>query len=521
MSYGMNHDRLSWGDALFLYLEREGMPLNIASVSVFEGRIPLVTCRKFIESKLPKVPRYRQRIVAPPLNLAFPTWENDPEFDIRNHVRQVRLKCGTEAEFKEVAGKTLSTTLDREHPLWDFILIQGLRGDRTGVVARVHHCLADGIAGVGLMNVIMDQGPQVSELPRKQGHFSTAHRPDPWAEMVDLGISSYSNVVERILGAQAEVLDLAERIVADEEEWPIQQLIRLLPELARPTERLFFNISYRGPQKFAWVQIPMEEIQAVREACGATHNDVVLTLVTAAVRRYAQLHGDVVRKRLLRIMVPVNVRGDEHVSKLGNRVSLLPVTIPLDLRNPRRLLSAVRERMEFLKLAHVAELVNVAGGLMGAFPTSLQALAGPVASQLPITPFNLVCTNVPGPRSPLYLLGQKMLHWYPYVPVGGDMAVNCAVLSYNGNSYFGLSGDVHAAPDLGRLATFLRLSFEELKLAAGVKRSRDRARQPVSAPSRPTLLRGKPFPASACTSSARAPAKEMKHDQLAAGMAAD
>jgi len=517
MSYGKSHERLSWGDALFLYLEREGMPLNIASVSVFEGRIPLLTCRKFIESKLWKIPRYLERVVAPPLNIAFPAWENDPAFDIRNHVRQIRLRGGTEAEFKEVAGKILSTTMDREHPLWDFILIQGLRGNRTGVIARVHHCLADGVAGVGLMNVIMDQSPQVSKLPRMQGRLSTSHHPDSWPSMVGLWMNSYTNLVERILGAQAEVLDLAEKVVADEEPWPTKQWIRLLPELARPTERLFFNISYRGPQKFTWAQIPMEEIQAVREACDATHNDVVLTLVTAAVRRYAQLHGDVVKNRLLRIMVPVNVRGDGHWSQLGNRVSLLPLAIPLDLRNPRRLLSAVRERMELLKRAHVAELVHVAGGLMGTLPTSLQALAGPVASKLPITPFNLVCTNVPGPRCPLYLLGHKMLDWYPYVPVGGDMAVNCAVLSYNGNSYFGFSGDVHAAPDLGRLATFLRLSFEELKLAATVQPSRNRAPVP-SARSQPIL---KSFPASASAASARTGAKDKKRDQVAAGMAAD
>ena len=218
----------------------------------------------------------------------------------------------------------------------------------------------------------------------------------------------------------------------------------------------------------------------------------------------------------------MNLRGDEHLRNLGNRVSLLPVAIPLDLRNPRRLLSAVRERMEFLKRAHVAELVHVAGDLMGTFPTSLQALAGPVASQLPITPFNLVCTNVPGPRFPLYLLGHRMLHWYPYVPVGGDMAVNCAVLSYNGNSYFGLSADVHAAPDLGRLATFLRLSFEELKLAAGIKPSRNRVPRPVpAATSRPTPLLGKPVSpgASASASDARAGAKETAGSKVL--MAAD
>jgi hypothetical protein len=119
--------------------------------------------------------------------------------------------------------------------------------------------------------------------------------------------------------------------------------------------------------------------------------------------------------------------------------------------------------MEFLKSAHVAELFGLAGGMVGAVPAALQALVGPVASLLPITPFNLVCTNIRGPEGPLYLLGHKMLDWYPYVPVGGEMALNCAILSYNGVAYFGFSGDVHAAPDLGHLEGLLKQSFEDLK----------------------------------------------------------
>ncbi len=472
MPYRQDRDLLSWGDALFLYLEREGVPLNIASVSVFEGEIPLAACRRFIESKLPLVPRYLQRVVAPPCNLGLPIWQDDPEFDVRNHVRQIRLQRGTKSEFKAMTGAILSTAMDRRHPLWDYFLMQGLKGNRTGVVARVHHCMADGTAGVGLMNVIMDQNPNVPDLPTPKLRLRTARRTDPWVSMVNLWIDSYSNIVQRVLTAQWEVLELAEKIVADGRDWPAGQLLRLLPELTRPTERLFFNLTCQGPQKFAYTQIPIKEIQALRDASGATHNDIVLTLVTATVRRYAELHGDAVKKRLLRIMVPVNVRGGESPNSLGNRISFLPVTIPLDIANPRRLLSTVRERMEFLKRAHVAELVSLAGGLVGTCPPSLQALAGPVASELPITPFNLVCTNVPGPRSPLYLLGHKLLHWYPYVPVGGDMALNFAALTYNGTFYFGFSGDVHAAPDLNRLETFLQLSFTELQRAVGIKPAR-------------------------------------------------
>jgi diacylglycerol O-acyltransferase len=169
------------------------------------------------------------------------------------------------------------------------------------------------------------------------------------------------------------------------------------------------------------------------------------------------------------MMVPVNLRGSGSPSELGNRISLVPVTIPLDVRDPLKLLAAAHARTEFIKRAHAAELVSLAGGMIGMFPTSLQALVGPMLSRLPITPFNLVCTNVPGPQFPLYLRGHKMLSWYPYVPIGGEMAVNCAILSYNGMMYFGFSGDVHAAPDLHRLEKLLKTSFLELLDATQVK----------------------------------------------------
>jgi diacylglycerol O-acyltransferase len=198
-------------------------------------------------------------------------------------------------------------------------------------------------------------------------------------------------------------------------------------------------------------------------------NDVILALVTATIRRYLELHGDPVKGRELRMMVPVNLRGTDGPGELGNRISLVPVTIPLDIRSPRKLLASVHKRTELLKRAHTAELVSLAGGLIGMFPNSAQALAGHIISRLPFTPFNMVCTNVPGPQQPLYLLGHKMLSLYPYVPVGGEMALNCAILTYDGMAYFGFSGCAHAVPDLRRLETFLKVSFAELREAAEVR----------------------------------------------------
>jgi diacylglycerol O-acyltransferase len=488
-------DSLSWGDTVFLHLEREGMPLNVACVCLFQGKVSFKDCSRFVESKLPLIPRYLKRVVPEPFGLGLPSWQYDPEFDIRRHVREAQLKHGTDRELKALAAKLFSEVMDRRHPLWDMTLVRGLEGNRTGLIWRLHHCLADGIAGVGLMNVMLDADPKAPPLPRKKLSLRVpASARDPLSSLASGFLDSYSEFVKRVLSACADLLSMAERVAAGGGNVATKDLSRLLPEITAPTERLRFNVIYRGPQKFAWAEIPLNEVKAIRRRCGTSVNDVLLALVTATIRRYAELHGDRVRKRLLRMMVPVNLRGNDSPSELGNRISIVPVTIPLDIRDPRKLLAAAHRRTEFLKNAHAAELVSLAGGLIGIFPGALQAYVGPLMSQLPITPFNMVCTNVPGPQYPLYLLGHKMLRWYPYVPVGGELAVNCAILSYNGTVYFGFSGDRHAAPDLGRLEKFLNASFQELR--AAVLPQRKRSPGPKKALAK-TQVRSKPAPAAA------------------------
>jgi diacylglycerol O-acyltransferase len=368
--------------------------------------------------------------------------------------------------------------MDRQHPLWDMTFVRGLKGNRCALILRLHHCLADGIAGVGIVSGLLDANPEAPRLPRRKLRHHVPPPANPINSLMDGVANSYSDFVKRILSAWADMLNMAERVAANGGKLVTDDFSTFLPEITAFTERLRFNVLYRGPQKFAWAEIPLEQVKSIRQTFDASVNDVILALVTATIRRYLELHGDRVKGRLLRMMVPVNLRGKEgpaEPGELGNRISLVPVTVPLDIRNPRKLLAAVHKRTEFLKGAHAAELVSLAGGLIGMFPTSMQALAGPLISQVPFTPFNLVCTNVPGPQYSLYLLGHKLLRWYPYVPVGGEMAVNCAILSYDGTVHFGFSGDVHAAPDLRRLEEFLNVSFAELRDASGIKPPRRKA----------------------------------------------
>lgn len=482
--------RLSSGDALFLYLEREGMPLNVASVSIFEGAISLRSCIRFIASKLPLIPRYRQRVVPAPYGIGPPSWEFDPDFDVRNHVGQVRLGKGTEAELKKVAGAILSKMLDRGRPLWDFTLIHGLKGDCTAVVTRMHHCLADGLAGVSLMNVLMDQSPEVHPLPKATVRFHV-HPSHQSRTLVDELFSSSISVAEKVLTAQMELFQVFRQVLAAtggeqvEASKPSQlpnhnqagipsmdDLAGLMPELTTATQPLPFNVICRGPQKFRWTEIPLADLKAIKQRCGATVNEVALTLITSTVQRYAELRGVRLKGRLLRIVVPVNVRANGSASELGNRITFVPVVIPLDIRSPRKLLAAIRKRTAFLKSTHVAECVGLFGTMLGTIPTVAQQIVGPIVSQVPLGLCNLIFTNVPGPAAPLYLLGHKMLRCYPYVPIGGDMGVNCAVLTYNGTAYFGFTGDIHAVPDLGRFEKFLANSFKQLQRAVGPRPSR-------------------------------------------------
>ncbi len=475
-------DRLTWGDTVFLHLERDGMPLNVASVCLFEGEVSFEDCVKFIESKLPLIPRYLKRVVPAPFGFGLPSWEYDPEFDLRRHVREINLKHGTDTELNAAAAKLFGTVMDRRHPLWDISVIRGLKGHRTGIIIRLHHCLADGIAGVGIMNALLDASPEAKPLPRKKLKFTVPPPRDPLTSLTTGFADSYSDFIKRILSAMADLVTMAERIGASGGSLASDEFVSLFPEITSFTERLRFNVIYRGPQKFARTEIPLADVKSIRLESGTSVNDVILALVTATIRRYCELHGDPVKGKLLRIMVPVNLRGNGSAADLGNRISLVPVTVPLDIRQPRKLLAAVHKRTEFLKRMHAAELVSLAGGLIGMFPTSMQGLAGPIMSQLPLTPFNMVCTNVPGPQFPLYLRGHKMLQCYPYVPVGGEMAVNCAILSYDGTVFFGFSGDAQAAPDLKKLESLLQESFAELRDISKVGSPQTKPRQKKQQP---------------------------------------
>lgn len=468
---------LSGIDAAFLYLERKEIPLHIAGVAIFDGPLPFDDFVASIESKLPLLPRYSQVVVAPPYNLELPVWEPDPHFDIHHHIFRVTLpRPGSDSQLEELAGKILTPVMDRRKPLWDIHVIDGLRGGRGALIARIHHALADGISGAAILKVMFDTTPDAPHQARR-ARFKPQRPSANGHSFAHAASALLNNTVNGIVLAEAGLLGLANSLLNGKLQRDLDGIGPLLPEFAASVERLPFNRPCTGDRRFYWTECSLDDVHAIRAAGGGTVNDVILTVVTRALARYTRSHGQTVTNRFVRVVCPVNLRSDNGES-LGNRISFLPVALPMDVRGPLRMLEAVAERTEIMKRAHAADLVALAGALIISAPPPLQSLFWSVIPQvmLPVPLLNIICTNVPGSPVPLYAMGRRMLSMYPHVPTGYDLGVGIAVQSYDGRLQFGLTTDTVAAPDANKLSDFIHISFEELARAAGARKSAARAK---------------------------------------------
>jgi len=498
--------RLSPVDAAFLYLERPELPVSIASVSIFDGPIPFERFVASIQSKLTLVPRYRQKVVMPPYNLGLPFWEEDHDFDIRRHIFRVKLdRPGGDAQLEALAGRILSGLMDRSKPLWDIHVVDGLKGDRGALIWRLHHALADGVSGVGLLSVMLDSTPEGSRVVRRPHLERRPPRPAS-PSLTDAVTDMVQSTMDGLVAAEKGLFGFAQALVTGPMQNGLKELVGLLPELAESIERLPFNRPCGSERKFCWAEFDLGRVQAVREALGGTVNDVILTVLTRALARHAKLHGESIVNRFVRIVVPVSLRNEGQPGELGNQISFLPVALPLDVRSPARLLEAVAKRTSTMKHAGAAGWVALAAGCIAAMPAPFQALLwrGLPELILPVSLFNLICTNVPGSPVPLYAVGRRMIAAYPQVPTGWDLGVGCAVQSYDGKLCFGLIADAVAGADVNRLRDFLYIAFDELCRTAGVADTQSGSARRVQRPSAPHSARKRPQPARAQTAEARA-----------------
>ncbi|HKG22136.1 MAG TPA: wax ester/triacylglycerol synthase family O-acyltransferase [Blastocatellia bacterium] len=454
-------------DATFLYFEKKEAPMHIGSVSVFEGEIPFDKFVENVRSKLHMLPRYQQKVVPDPFNIGHPTWESDTNFDIDRHIFRLQIDApGTDAELITLAGRLFSPMMDRGKPLWDIYLVYGLKGKRSAMIARVHHCMVDGVSGVDLLKVVLDISPTPAPPPKPE-YVPPPPRPDATRQLFDSLLGSMQEGMSRWMEFQNGLLNLTQALTSEQNRGAARKMAALLPSLAAPAPLLPFNRPCSGERKLVWSEFSFAEARAIRGALGGTVNDVVLTALSGAVSRYVRMHGQQTRGRNLRVMVPVSMRQEDKRGALGNLVSMLPVEIPLDLKDPLARYAHVNEKTVAMKGARIAEGMNLLSALMGILPAPVQALFGAMAST-PMPAFNMVSTNVPGPQIPLYAMGKRMIAYYPYVPVGYAVGAGCAIMSYDQKLYFGLTSDTQAMPDVERLKGFLDESFVELREKAGV-----------------------------------------------------
>jgi diacylglycerol O-acyltransferase / wax synthase len=460
-----NPDRLTGLDASFLALEKSGAHMHVGSVLVFEGDPPAhEDLLAQIESRLHLVPRYRQKLAFPPLAQARPVWVDDPHFNGAYHVRHTALPSPAgEQQLRKLAGRVFSQQLDRTKPLWEIWLVDHVGDDHFALVCKTHHALVDGISGVDIMTVLFDLEP---DPPEREPGPTWYPRPEP------SGASLFADSVIERAGAPLDAARAAAGVVTRPRE-TADAAARTLAGLASmaaaglggaPPSPL--NTRIGTHRRFAWVEADLARFKAVKGALGGTVNDVVLAVVTGALRAHLVRRGRDPEGLELKAMVPVSVRAENQRGALGNQVAAMYAPLPVGLADPLERFRTVHEALGDLKASAQAigaeRLTQLAGF---AAPTILDQAARLQSRQ---RFFNVTVTNVPGPQVPLYMLGHRLRAFHPMVPLVLNTALGIAIMSYDGRLSFGLLGDYDAMADLDELAGDLSHAIDELSTAAGV-----------------------------------------------------
>jgi diacylglycerol O-acyltransferase / wax synthase len=463
------YDRLSAFDASFLHLERRETPMQVGAVAVLEGapffddrgRFRLDDVRELVGSRLHLIPRFRKRIMDVPFGVGYPVWVDDDGFDIARHVHLTKLpKPGRRRDLLSLAERLMSQLLDRNRPLWELWFVEGLdNGEHVGLIHKSHHTLTDGVSGVDIATVLLDFTPEPTVLDPPPWVPEPA--PDPARLMLD-------TVCERV--TQSAGILRAGKHAADAPQQVVDQVGRLARSFGALVggnplaPRLSLNSSVGPRRRLELVRVPLDIAKAVRNAFGCTVNDVVLAAVGGALARLLEARGELHDDLVVKVVCPVSVRDESEHMKLGNRLSLMFVPIPVGERDPRKRLDAVsastadlKEREQALSAATLLNLSEYAA------PTILGLAARAVHAQ-PLV--NLMVTNVPGPQVPLYCLGAEMFEVYPIVPLTKNLTINIAVMSYCGHLHVGVFADPDAAPDVEVLAGALEDEFLELSVLA-------------------------------------------------------
>ncbi len=473
--------RLTDSDAGFLYTESASGPMQISSIYVLDGEAPFDRIYRHFESRIPLVPRYRQRLALVPFNLANPEWVEDPEFDLRNHVKHHKLaRPMSLEEAVDVALELNAQILDRSRPLWLTYVIEGVPG-QTLLLQLVHHAMIDGVSGVELTTVLYDFDADAQNPPPPNEPWQPEPLPGPVALINDAARDNLEklrnyNPLRLLSGgkAQRQLLSRAARVAAD--------------FFARPAITAPWNATPVGPKrKLRWSKMSLLEVREIRRGLGGTINDLVLTVVTEAVARYLEEHNESVKQRHLRIMCPVSVRREDEQGALGNRVSAIFPRLPAWSMGAVERLQIVCEETARIKTTEEAQALTLLTEAAPPIPpvamaplmlvgTAFDPTALAARMPMPVLPsmgprppyfgFNFTCTNVPGVQVAQYMAGYELVETLGILMLTGTLGFGAAITSYNGHLYFNFVCDPRLVPDLERIRDGAEAVFSELLAAA-------------------------------------------------------
>jgi WS/DGAT/MGAT family acyltransferase len=448
---------MSTRDAGFLYLERDHALLHIGCVAVLDGPISREALATRIHSRLPRLRRYAQRAVPVPLALGHPTWEDDPSFSPIDHLQRWALPSpGGERELTELTAGLLAQPLDREKPLWEMHVLEGVDGGRSALFQKVHHCMIDGVSGAQLLDVLLDAEPRVRDFERPRLVAPPVpDAPERVGRALADTLSRRVQSVGGLLGAlrrPAAARDAVRRL-RDAAFSAVQLATRDVPAMP-------WNAPIGRARGLAFTRIPLAGVKKIRALRGGTVNDVVLCVLAGGLHRYLRANGIATRGLELTALVPVSLRSPDEALTLGNRISAMLVPLAVDPVHEAPRLAATRAVTEKLKQHGAWAGIDALLGLVDELPAPLVALAGSGMKLGALA--NVISTNVPGPRETRWLCGRRVEALYPIVPITDGIGLGLAVFSYDGWLHVGLNADPALVPDLEKLGQGIEEAFAAL-----------------------------------------------------------
>lgn len=490
-------ERLSALDVSFLYLEEPTTPMHVGAVGIFSppaAGFDYDRLVKLIKGRIALVPRYRQRVRWVPGGLAYPVWVDDEAFDVTYHVRRSALpRPGTEAQLRDLVGRIMSRPLDASRPLWEMYLVEGLEGDRYAIISKTHYAMIDGVNALDIGQVILDWEPAPRQVYRDE--WNPAREPS--------GLQLVTNAIGDLVRSPATAVDHARRNLSDLSRTAtrigrsVAGVAATAVTVARPTPDSPLNAEIGEQRRYGTAHIRLVELKEIRKAHGGTINDVVLAIVSGALRAWLMTRGEAVNQRsTVRAMVPVSVRGDDvagTVTDDGHHVAAFLLDLPVGEPDPvvrlQRIAFDMAQHKESGRMLGADAIVSIAGFA----PPTLHALGARASSAVSKRAYNVIVTNVPGPQAPLYAGGGMLLASYPVIPLSKGQAVSIGLTSYNGGVYFGLNADRDAMPDVDVLAQCIDDAASELAEASHPRR-RTPPRSLAAAPRKSAASRRKAQP---------------------------